>query len=146
MQLDGVRALVTGGTSGLGRAMVQALVAEGADVALTGRDRHRTAEAAQDLGAHGIACDATDEASVAHGVDEAYRLLGGVDLLVNNAGIGMRTVNPAFLAPAAALLRGVSGGLPGGRRHQPHRLLPRRPPRRPSHARRPGPDAWSTCR
>lgn len=97
MELDGVRALVTGGTSGLGRAMVQALVSAGADVVLTGRDPDRTAVAAAELGAYGMVCDVTDDVAVERGVDEAYRLLGGVDLLVNNAGIGMRTVDPDFL-------------------------------------------------
>ncbi len=96
-RIDGVRALVTGGTSGLGRAMVSALVAAGAQVVLTGRDPARTRTAAAELSAYGVVCDVTDDAAVERGVDEAYARLGGVDLLVNNAGIGMRTVNPAFL-------------------------------------------------
>jgi NAD(P)-dependent dehydrogenase (short-subunit alcohol dehydrogenase family) len=96
-RIDGVRALVTGGTSGLGRAMAQALLGQGASVAVTGRDPVRTRAAANELGAVGIACDVTDDDAVDRGVDEAYTRLGGVDLLVNNAGIGMRTVNPRFM-------------------------------------------------
>lgn len=96
-RIDGTRALVTGGTSGLGRAMVAALVDAGAEVALTGRDEGRTQRAAAEVGAYGIVCDVTDEGAVERGVEEAYRALGAVDLLVNNAGIGMRTVNPEFL-------------------------------------------------
>ena len=96
-ELTGARALVTGGTSGLGRAMVEALVAAGAQTVLTGRDSGRTTSAAQASGALGLVCDVTDEQAVERAVGEAEQRLGGIDLLVNNAGIGMRTVNPDFL-------------------------------------------------
>jgi NAD(P)-dependent dehydrogenase (short-subunit alcohol dehydrogenase family) len=97
--LTNTRALITGATSGLGRAMAGALVEAGAGVAVTSRDRSRAHSVAAELGrgAMGIELDVRDEASVQAGVDEAYERLGGVDLLVNNAGIGMRTVNPRFL-------------------------------------------------
>ncbi|MCZ0982177.1 SDR family NAD(P)-dependent oxidoreductase [Streptomyces diastatochromogenes] len=48
-------------------------------------------------GAVGIGLDVRDEASVARAVDQAWSRLGGIDMLVNNAGIGMRTVNPSFM-------------------------------------------------
>ncbi len=96
-----LRALVTGGTSGLGLAMVRALVQDGADVVLTGRDADRAADVAAGVTgpgrAHGLGVDTRDEAAVAAGVDRAVALLGGLDVLVLNAGIGMRTVNPRFL-------------------------------------------------
>lgn len=100
--LGGFRVLVTGATSGLGRAMAQALVDAGAHVAVTGRDRSRAEAVAGALGprATAIELDVRDEESVQAGVDEAYDRLGGVDMLVNNAGIGMRTVNPRFLTEA----------------------------------------------
>jgi len=96
---DGVRVLITGGTSGLGAAMAVALLDAGATVAITGRDAGRAQVAAADLGlrAVGIGMDVRDEADVARGVDDAVASLGGLDVLVNNAGIGMRTVNPRFL-------------------------------------------------
>lgn len=98
-ELGGTRALVTGATSGLGLAMARALVDAGARVVITSRDRERARRAAADLcrGALGLALDARDEAAVAAGVAEVWERLGGIDLLVNNAGIGMRTVNPRFL-------------------------------------------------
>jgi gluconate 5-dehydrogenase len=96
-ELDGTRALVTGGTSGLGRAMAEALVAARATVVVTGRDEARTRSAADEIGAIGLAMDVTDDAAVTRGVASVLDRLGGVDLLVNNAGIGMRTVNPRFL-------------------------------------------------
>ncbi|WP_433559006.1 SDR family NAD(P)-dependent oxidoreductase [Pseudonocardia xinjiangensis] len=97
--LDGTRVLVTGGTSGLGRAMAQALVQAGARVALTSRDAQRAQATAAELGAGavGIELDVRDPGSVSAAVDRAYAVLDGLDLLVNNAGIGMRTVNPRFL-------------------------------------------------
>jgi NAD(P)-dependent dehydrogenase (short-subunit alcohol dehydrogenase family) len=94
---DGMRVLITGGTSGLGAAMARALLDAGVVVAVTGRDAGRATAAATDLGCAGIGMDVRDEDDVARGVDRAYELLGGLDVLVNNAGIGMRTVNPRFL-------------------------------------------------
>jgi NAD(P)-dependent dehydrogenase (short-subunit alcohol dehydrogenase family) len=98
-ELDGVRALVTGGTSGLGRAMAAALAGAGATVVVTGRSEERARTAAAEIGggAIGMPMDVRSVEAVASGVDAASSRLGGIDLLVNNAGIGMRTVNPRFL-------------------------------------------------
>ena len=93
-----MKVLVTGGTSGLGLAMASALAASGATVALTGRSGERaSAVAAEMRGAVGIELDVRDGSSVARVVDQAWSRLGGIDMLVNNAGIGMRTVNPRFM-------------------------------------------------
>jgi gluconate 5-dehydrogenase len=98
MSASQMKVLVTGGTSGLGLAMATALTEAGAAVALTGRDPARAAAAAADLpGATGIGLDVRDEESVRRAVAEAQDRLGGIDMLVNNAGIGMRTVNPRFI-------------------------------------------------
>jgi NAD(P)-dependent dehydrogenase (short-subunit alcohol dehydrogenase family) len=97
------KVLVTGGTSGLGLAMASALAAAGASVVLTGRSGERAAAAAAGLaGVVGIEMDVRDEASVTQGVEQAWSLLGGIDMLVNNAGIGMRTVNPEFMTRSQA--------------------------------------------
>jgi NAD(P)-dependent dehydrogenase (short-subunit alcohol dehydrogenase family) len=98
VDLDGTRALVTGGTSGLGLAMADALARAGATVVLTSRSAERAAEAAARLpGALGVAADAGDELSVARAAGQAWSRLGGIDLLINNAGLGMRSVNPRFM-------------------------------------------------
>jgi NAD(P)-dependent dehydrogenase (short-subunit alcohol dehydrogenase family) len=98
-ELGHVRALITGGTSGLGRAMARALAAAGARVAVTSRELERARAAASELGGRvlGLELDVRDVRSVRTGVEQAFARLGGVDLLVNNAGIGMRSVNPRFL-------------------------------------------------
>ncbi|MCU1615385.1 MAG: Gluconate 5-dehydrogenase [Frankiales bacterium] len=94
---DGVRVLITGGTSGLGAAMAGALRDAGARVVITGRDAARTEAAAGELGAVGVVMDVRNADDVDRGVEETYARLGGLDVLVNNAGLGMRTVNPRFL-------------------------------------------------
>jgi gluconate 5-dehydrogenase len=96
-------ALVTGGTSGLGLAMAAALAGAGLRVAVAGRSGERAAAAAEVLpGALGVEMDVRDEQSVARAVDTAWSRLDGIDMLVNNAGIGMRTVNPRFMAEPGA--------------------------------------------
>lgn len=97
--LTGTRALVTGATRGLGQAMGQALADAGARVAVTSRDRARAEAAAVAIGhaAIGVELDVRDVVSVNRGVEEVYGAFEGLDLLVNNAGIGMRTVNPRFI-------------------------------------------------
>ena len=95
-------ALVTGGTSGLGRAMTAALAQAGLRVALTGRSRERAQTVAAGLpGTFGLALDTRNEDSVKRAVEQAWDRLNGIDLLVNNAGLGMRTVNPRFLTEPA---------------------------------------------
>ncbi len=111
MSVSTLKVLVTGGTSGLGLAMASALAAAGATVALTGRSAARAAAAAAGLpGAAGIELDVRDESSVARAVDQAWSRLGGVDLLVNNAGIGMRTVNPRFMTQPQGFWEVPAGG------------------------------------
>ena len=98
-QLSGTRVLVTGGTSGLGRAMAAALVDADARVVVTSRDSQRAQAMAAELGgsAVGVELDVRDPASVLAAVDAVDEMFGGLDVLVNNAGIGMLTVNPRFM-------------------------------------------------
>jgi NAD(P)-dependent dehydrogenase (short-subunit alcohol dehydrogenase family) len=89
--LDGKRALVTGGTTGLGLAIAGRFLHEGARVVVTGRDHTLGGRAARALGpgALFIAADAADPAAAASSVDGAAGHLGGLDVLVNNAGVGV---------------------------------------------------------
>jgi NAD(P)-dependent dehydrogenase (short-subunit alcohol dehydrogenase family) len=96
--LSGTRVVVTGASSGLGRAMAAALASAGAQVGVTSRSPQRAEATARELGQPvvGLRLDVRDEQSVADFVDEARGRLGGIDMLVNNAGIGMLTVNSRF--------------------------------------------------
>ncbi|MCW2725142.1 MAG: 3-oxoacyl-[acyl-carrier protein] reductase [Frankiales bacterium] len=86
--LDGRTALITGGAGGIGLAIAEAYVREGARVVVADLDQSRSVKAAADIGAQGgVAVDVTDEASVRGAVEEALALLGRIDVLVNSAGI-----------------------------------------------------------
>jgi len=96
-RLTGRIAVVTGGGRGLGRALVRALAGEGADVAFSYRESRRgaleEAEAVRRLGRRAFAgpADARVPGEIAAFVDEAAAALGGLDFLVNNAGVFRRT-------------------------------------------------------
>ena len=89
MDLRGATALVTGGSSGIGRAIARSLVDAGTKVAVTGRDEKRLAETAQALGALAVRADVSNEADVLRTYDEVLRSFGHIDILVNNAGKGI---------------------------------------------------------
>ncbi|MEM1399921.1 MAG: SDR family oxidoreductase [Pseudomonadota bacterium] len=94
--------LVTGASSGFGKLIVADLVKAGHKVAGTVRDPEgRNAEAAaylRDLGAQVVNIDVTDDASVDAGVAAADTALGGIDVLVNNAGVGVQGLQENFSA------------------------------------------------
>jgi NAD(P)-dependent dehydrogenase (short-subunit alcohol dehydrogenase family) len=91
--LQGKRALVTGGSRGIGAAIAKRLAAEGADVAITyERSAERAGAIARSIEGTGrkslaIQADSADPAAVRAAVDAAAQALGGLDILVNNAGI-----------------------------------------------------------
>jgi len=89
MNLRNAVALITGGSSGIGRAVAQSLAASGARVAITGRDERRLAEAARSLGAQPIRADVTREADVDRTYREVLEKFGDLDILINNAGFGV---------------------------------------------------------
>lgn len=86
-RLDGVRALVTGGTSGIGVAIAERLRSEGAHVVLTGRDAERGREVAERTGASFVRADVRDGDAVRGSVRAAVQTLGGLDALIANAGV-----------------------------------------------------------
>jgi 3-oxoacyl-[acyl-carrier protein] reductase len=89
MNLQNATVLITGGSSGIGKGIAQALAAAGARVAITGRDKARLEEASKELGAHPIQADVSVEADVERTMREAVQHFGHLDVLVNNAGVGV---------------------------------------------------------
>ena len=87
--LTGKRVLITAAAgSGIGSSTARRCIEEGARVVISDKHERRLADTAAELGVTGIACDVTDESSVQNLFAAAARELGGVDVLVNNAGLG----------------------------------------------------------
>jgi NAD(P)-dependent dehydrogenase (short-subunit alcohol dehydrogenase family) len=82
-------ALVTGGSSGIGLAIATMLAEEGYALTVASRREEKVVAAATELGAHAIAADVTSAADCARLVEEHVTHHGGLDVLVNSAGIGI---------------------------------------------------------
>ncbi len=104
MKIADARAAITGGASGLGHAVARRLIAQGGRVALLDVQDGPGEQAAQALGAdaHYYRCDVTDEAAVEAAMTAAASAMGGLNLLVNCAGIG-----------GSARTLGKNGPMPG---------------------------------
>jgi 2-keto-3-deoxy-L-fuconate dehydrogenase len=85
---DGLVAVVTGGASGIGAATAELLLERGARVAVLDRSIGPVAAAGQRSGRIEIACDVTDDPGVRAAIAQVAQAFGGIDVLVNNAGIG----------------------------------------------------------
>ncbi|MFC7524081.1 3-ketoacyl-ACP reductase [Parapedobacter sp. GCM10030251] len=91
--LTGKKAIVTGGSRGLGKAVALALAAEGVHVGITGQNEENLKTAVSELRVQGVeasyaAFNVANEEEVQSGVSELADALGGVDILINNAGVG----------------------------------------------------------
>lgn len=88
MRLAGQVALVTGGGTGIGAAVVRRFATEGASVVATGRRAEPLHAIAKETGAVAVRGDVADETHVKEAVDTVVQRFGGLDIVVNNAGIG----------------------------------------------------------
>lgn len=111
-RLTGRKIIVTGGGKGLGAAMATKFVSEGASVLISGRNEKTLKEKAEQIGCKYLTLDVQDTNSFDKFIHDADRILGGVDSLVNNAGISLHEptffdVTPeTFDAQIATNLRG----------------------------------------
>jgi NAD(P)-dependent dehydrogenase (short-subunit alcohol dehydrogenase family) len=103
MKLEDVRALVTGGASGLGLATVKRILAGGGKAAILDRPNSEGARVASELGKSAIfvAADVTNEGQVTAALDAAVKAFGGINACVNCAGVGsaMKTTGKAGPMP-----------------------------------------------
>jgi len=88
MDLSGAKALITGGSEGIGFGIAAALSAKGAQVAIMGRDPDKLCTAVEKLGVKGIQGDVSLEEDAQAAVSQFVLEFGGIDILVNNAGFG----------------------------------------------------------
>ncbi len=88
MQLSDTRALVTGGSSGIGRAIAALLIERGGKVVISGRKEAALREAASDIGAIAVRGDVSVEADARRMVSATIAELGAYNVLINNAGFG----------------------------------------------------------
>src|SRR5262245_13072317 len=86
--MDGRKAIVTGGGSGIGRATCARFAAAGASVAVLDRRRDAAEAVAGDVGGVAVAVDVADPVAVTAAIDEAAAGLGGLTDVVSNAGVG----------------------------------------------------------
>lgn len=88
MDLKYGKALVTGGSSGIGLETARLLKERGARVAISARGKERLEEAATEIGATAIPADVAEEKDAVRMVDRAIDVLGGLNIVINNAGFG----------------------------------------------------------
>ena len=106
MRLAGQKALITGASKGIGKAIAMLFADEGADVAITARDPDALAEVAHEIASkgrtvHGMAWDVGDVAQAEARFAEANNALGGLDIAVNNAGVVRLPKDAADQSPEA---------------------------------------------
>jgi len=114
-ELNGRVALITGGARGIGFGLAQALVRRGSSVALVDLSQEAAQRAAAELGprAIGLAADVTDLAAIERAVQETVAKLGGLDVVVANAGVAPSPPSPVRVMPQSEFERVVEVDLLG---------------------------------
>lgn len=87
--LKGRKILISGGSKGIGLAMAKKFISEGAEVLITGRSATSLSKVADEIGCKYLVMDITDVCSIEKLYKEAERIMGGINCLINNAGISL---------------------------------------------------------
>lgn len=88
MNLSDVNALVTGGSSGIGKATAKAIIEAGGQAVIAARSKDKLEDAAEEIGAIAMPCDVTQEREVIDLIEKVIQKLGDYNVLINNAGYG----------------------------------------------------------
>ena len=99
-QLTGKKIIITGGGRGLGFAMAKKFVSEGAEILIAGRNCETLAKSANELGCKYLQLDVQNIGSFKDFIDEADTILGGINCLVNNAGISLHEESFLHVTPS----------------------------------------------
>ena len=111
-RFSGARALVTGGGSGIGEATCRLLSAEGAEVTVLDHNAESASRVAFDIGGRAIAADVADSEAMNRAVADAAAVMGGLSILVNNAGVGMAKPLVDYIDKDWSLLIGPGPSMP----------------------------------
>ncbi len=87
--------VITGGSDGIGKALIEALIPQGAKVATCGRNHDKIYKLQMEYASvmlHAVACDVSNEAECRRFIESTIETFGGIDILINNAGISMRAL------------------------------------------------------
>ena len=98
-RLEGKKIIITGGNRGLGFSMAQKFVSEGADVLIAGRNEEALKDSSQKIGCKYLVYDVADVSKAESFLEKSDQMLGGVNVLVNNAGISLHEGNIRNVTP-----------------------------------------------
>ena len=87
MNLKNAKAIITGGSSGLGKAMAKLIIDKGGSVVITGRDNDKLNKVAKEIGAKAFNANVADQKDVLATYEFANKEMGGLNIMINNAGI-----------------------------------------------------------
>lgn len=90
MNLEGAKIFITGGSSGLGKAMASMLKDAGANIVISGRDKTKLEQVGEELGVQTIVLDQSNFSTLKEKCQSVIDMLDGIDVLINNAGTGWR--------------------------------------------------------
>lgn len=122
MELSDIKALVTGGSSGIGKATAKAITESGGKAVIAARGKERLEKAAEEIGAEPVVCDVREEDQIINLVEQTIDQLDGFNVLINNAGYGQfsKLVDLSEKALKSVLQLNTVGAMMVGRESAKH--------------------------